>query len=115
VAYVYDPQGTFERKCNLSMVGLEPVLSGVEQELRIPRGHWHRAARGSLPATDEAILRQLLEAHFRYTGSFRTKEILHDWRNARARFVKVMPSEYKRALIEAHSDAVLESTEKATA
>jgi glutamate synthase (NADPH/NADH) large chain len=115
VAYVYDPHGQFERKCNLAMVALEPVLSGVEQELRIPRGHWHVPARGGAPATDEAILRQLLEAHFRYTGSFRAKEILHDWRVARARFVKVMPNEYKRALIEAKSDAVLASTEKATA
>ncbi|WP_329741955.1 glutamate synthase-related protein [Dyella sp. A6] len=115
VAYVYDPHGTFERKCNLAMVALEPVLSSVEQELRIPRQHWHTPVRGGVATTDEAILRQLLEAHFRHTGSFRAKEILHDWRVARARFVKVMPNEYKRALIEAKSDAVLESTEKATA
>jgi glutamate synthase (NADPH/NADH) large chain len=115
VAYVYDPYGQFERKCNLAMVALEPVLSGVEQELRIPRPHWHVPQRGGAPATDEAILRQLLEAHFRHTGSFRAKEILHDWRVARARFVKVMPNEYRRALIEAKSDAVLASTEKATA
>ncbi|MDO1529443.1 glutamate synthase-related protein [Fulvimonas sp. R45] len=115
VAYVYDPHGAFERRCNLAMVALEPVLSGVEQELRVPRHHWHVPARDGAPATDEAILRQLLEAHFRHTGSFRAKEILHDWRVARARFVKVMPNEYKRALIEAKSDAVLESTEKATA
>jgi glutamate synthase (NADPH/NADH) large chain len=115
VAYVYDPDGLFERKCNLAMVGLEPLLSAVEQEVRIPRELWHAGARGAAAETDEAIVRRLVEAHFRYTGSFRAKEILHDWPAARARFVKVMPSEYRRALSELHQRAVLASTEKATA
>jgi glutamate synthase (NADPH) large chain len=115
VAYVYDPQGEFERKCNLAMVALEPVVSGVEQELRVPRRHWHRPARGDLPATDEAILQQLLEAHFRHTGSFRAKEVLHDWRVARARFVKVMPHEYRRALAEARQAAATATRDEATA
>ena len=115
VAYVYDPDGMFERKCNLAMVALEPLLSGVEQELRIERGLWHAPVRGSAGETDEAILRRLVESHFRYTGSFRAKEILHDWQAARGRFVKVMPNEYRRALTEMHSNAVLASTEKATA
>jgi glutamate synthase (NADPH/NADH) large chain len=115
VAYVYDPDGVFEHKCNLAMVGIEPLLSGVEQELRIPRELWHAASRGGATETDEAIVRRLVEAHFRYTGSFRAKEILHDWPAARARFVKVMPSEYRRALSELHQRAVLASTEKATA
>ncbi|GAA0247873.1 glutamate synthase-related protein [Rhodanobacter caeni] len=115
VAYVYDPDGLFEHKCNLAMVGLEPLLSGMEQEVRIPRELWHAGARGAVAETDEAIVRRLVEAHFRYTGSFRAKEILHDWPAARARFVKVMPSEYRRALAELHQRAVLASTEKATA
>jgi len=40
----------------------------------------------------------LIEKHFRYTGSFRAKEVLHDWTNKRTRFVKVFPHEYRRAL-----------------
>ena len=115
VAYVYDPQGRFESRCNLAMVALEPVLAGVEQEVRIPRGQWHHAARGAAPATDETILRQLLEAHFRHTGSFRAKEILADWPNARSRFVKVMPHEYKRALAARSQADATPSTAKATA
>jgi len=115
VAFVYDPDGTFERKCNFDMVALEPVLSAVEQELRVPINLWHAVERGGIRSTDEAILRQLIEAHFRYTGSFRAKAILHDWQATRSRFMKVMPSEYQRALIEAHRDAVPASTEKATA
>jgi glutamate synthase domain-containing protein 3 len=39
-----------------------------------------------------------VEAHFRHTGSFRAKEILSAWPEARARFVKVFPNEYRRAL-----------------
>ena len=115
VAYVYDLEGIFERKCNLAMVGLEPLLSSVEQELRVPRALWHRAVRGADAETDEAILRRLIEAHFRHTGSFRAKEILHDWIAARARFIKVMPSEYRRALSESHPETAPSSTAKATA
>ncbi len=101
VAYVYDPHNQFEARCNLAMVALEPVLSGVEQGVRMERAQWHRIG-GSLAAaeTDEAILRRLLEAHFRYTGSFRAKEILADWPTMRGRFIKVMPTDYRRALIE---------------
>ncbi|MEO7050793.1 MAG: glutamate synthase-related protein [Rhodanobacter sp.] len=115
VAYVYDPQVQFQARCNLAMVGLEPLLSGVEQELRIPRELWHAPVRGAQGETDEQILRRLLEAHFRYTGSFRAKAILHDWINARTHFVKVMPHEYKRALGVAKQQAAHPSTAQATA
>ncbi|MDE1893511.1 MAG: glutamate synthase subunit alpha [Xanthomonadaceae bacterium] len=115
VAFVYDPDGTFERRCNFDMVALEPVLSTVEQELRVAVSLWHAVERGGLRSTDEAILRQLVEAHFRYTGSFRAKAILHDWQASRARFVKVMPGEYKRALVEAHREPVQVSSDHATA
>ncbi|TAM99913.1 MAG: glutamate synthase subunit alpha [Rhodanobacteraceae bacterium] len=115
VAYVYDPRGMFERHCSLATVALEPVLSDVEQELRMPRTLWHRPARGAAPATDEAILRQLLEAHFRHTGSFRAKEVLADWVDTRARFVKVMPHEYRRALGETSQHDAEASPEKVMA
>ncbi len=116
VAYVYDPKGEFERRCNLAMVALEPVLSVVEQELRVPREHWHVPVRGGAPATDETILRQMLDAHFRYTGSFRAREILANWADTRAHFVKVMPHEYRRALAEtAKRGAASPVTETATA
>ena len=81
----------------------------------MPGNLWHAVERGGIRSTDEAILRQLIEAHFRYTGSFRAKAILHDWQASRLRFMKVMPSEYQRALIEAHRDAVPVSTGNATA
>ncbi|WP_449426455.1 GltB/FmdC/FwdC-like GXGXG domain-containing protein [Rhodanobacter lindaniclasticus] len=109
VAYLYDPQVQFQPRCNLAMVALEPLLSSVEQELRVPRELWHAPVRGAPGETDEAILRRLLEAHFRATGSFRAKAILHDWINARTHFVKVMPHEYRRALGESGRAAVAAS------
>ncbi len=115
VAYLYDPDVQFQARCNLAMVALEPLLSTVEQELRVPRELWHAPVRGAPGETDEAILRRLLESHFRATGSFRAKAILHDWINARTHFVKVMPHEYRRALGEAGRAAVAPGTRAITA
>ena len=97
IAYVYDPDGEFARRCNLAMVALEPVLSSQEQQERVEEAIWH------LGETDEFILRDLIEKHFRYTGSFRAREILHDWPNKRRLFVKVFPHEYRRALKELYA------------
>jgi len=96
IAYVYDERGDFASRCNTSMVALEPVLSSQEQKARVDEAIWHSAGAG--PGTDEAILRELIEKQFRTTGSFRAKEILHDWDRMRTRFVKVFPHEYRRAL-----------------
>ncbi|MVW72636.1 glutamate synthase-related protein [Bordetella sp. 15P40C-2] len=98
VAYVWDPDRSFKHRCNMAMVELEPVLSHEEQESADDRSGWHSAQRGGERATDEAILRKLIEDHFRYTGSFRAREILGDWQAARGKFIKVMPTEYRRAL-----------------
>ncbi|MBU6493712.1 MAG: glutamate synthase subunit alpha [Burkholderiales bacterium] len=92
IAYVYDPDGTFAAKCNTAMVALEPVLPQGEQERTVDAGLWHRAQ------TDEAQLRQLIEQHFQFTGSMLAKALLADWDGARRKFVKVFPTEYKRAL-----------------
>ncbi len=94
IAYVYDPDGEFERRCNTSMVALEQVATTQEQQEKVDEAIWH------LGETDEFVLRGLIEKHFRHTGSFRAREILHDWPNKRTRFVKVFPHEYRRALKE---------------
>ena len=49
-------------------------------------------------SADDSVLRALLEAHSRWTGSTRARELLDNWAAARAKFVKVFPTEYKRAL-----------------
>jgi glutamate synthase (NADPH/NADH) large chain len=98
VAYVYDADGDFEKKCNMAMVALDPVLSSAEQEAKIDKGIWHSVLRGGKGESDEAILKGLIQRHFDYTGSQRARKLLDDWSNSRGKFVKVFPLEYKRAL-----------------
>ena len=103
IAYVYDPDGEFEAKCNLSMVTLEPVLAGDVQTATVDKAIWHSRLRGGEGETDEAILRNLIERHFKHTGSTRSRNLLDDWARSRAKFVKVFPTEYKRALAEMYA------------
>jgi len=92
IAYVYDEDGQFAKRCNTAMVQLDKVLSAAEQEASVDKAVWH------LGQPDETILRKLLDDHHRWTGSLRAREILDTWSESRGRFVKVFPSEYKRAL-----------------
>jgi len=109
IAYVFDEYGDFAKKCNPSMVALEPVRTTQEQREEIDVAIWH------LGETDEFILRDLLEKHFRYTGSFRAKEILHGWPAMRGKFVKVFPHEYRRALKQLHDAQVQSEPQKLAA
>jgi len=97
VAYVYDEEGTFESNCNQTMVALDKVLTSKEQEAGIDKAVWHQGK------TDEVLLRKLIEDHHRWTGSQRARDILDQWATARAKFVKVFPIDYKRALGEIHA------------
>jgi glutamate synthase (NADPH/NADH) large chain len=106
VAYVLDEDGTFGSRCNLAMVDLEPVL---EEEDLLERLHHHggdieHKGRVDLSADmtehDDERLYQLIDNHHRYTGSTRAKAILDGWDAYRPKFVKVMPVEYRRAIME---------------
>jgi len=92
IAYVLDAEGAFNGLCNPAMVTLEPVLAEAEQEVKVARELWH------MGTADEVVLKRLIESHARLTGSARAKAILEDWAGYRARFVKVFPNEYRRAL-----------------
>ncbi|MCX7064370.1 MAG: glutamate synthase subunit alpha, partial [Proteobacteria bacterium] len=76
VAYVWDPDGVFPQRCNTEIVELEGL------------------------AEDQDILelKQSIENHLAFTGSTVAAAILKDWGRALARFVKVMPTDYKRVL-----------------
>ncbi|MEO8536887.1 MAG: glutamate synthase-related protein, partial [Betaproteobacteria bacterium] len=106
VAYVYDPDGTFASRCNTAMVALAPVQSESEQlksekELATAgKGRLLHAGRA-----DELILRELIERHLRFTGSAVALAMLDAWDATRAKFVKVFPNEYVRALSEMHVKA----------
>jgi len=77
LAYVYDEDGQFHQRCNMAMVALE-----------------------TLPDRDDTLVKKLIEDHHRWTGSRRARDILDHWGSARAKFVKVFPNEYRRALAE---------------
>ena len=100
VAYVYDEDGQFAKRCNTSMVSLEKVLSAADQQASVETGLWHRGQ------SDEAQLIKLLGDHNRWTGSRRARELLDNWEQSRLKFVKVFPHEYKRALAEIHASKV---------
>ncbi|MGB0093216.1 MAG: glutamate synthase large subunit [Solirubrobacteraceae bacterium] len=76
IAYVYDVDRGFARRCNRELVDLEP-----------------------LTADDEAEVQALIKEHVARTGSLVGRNVLASWdRVARDRFVKVMPRDYRRAL-----------------
>src|SRR6266513_2490641 len=77
--YVLDVDGEFVKRCNSSMVDLEPLAPESE---------------------NEASVKRLIENHARYTNSKRASQVLEKWSEYRARFVKVFPKEYRRALAE---------------
>jgi glutamate synthase domain-containing protein 2/glutamate synthase domain-containing protein 1/glutamate synthase domain-containing protein 3 len=104
IAYVYDEDGSFAQRCNTSMVSLEHVLGQTEQErLEKDLAAEGKARLRHAGELDEALLRAMIDRHLRFTGSTRALAILDRWEQSRARFVKVFPNEYKRALGELHA------------
>lgn len=106
VAYVLDEDKSFAKRCNLSMVDLEPV---TEEEELMQRIHHHGGdlefkgridVMANMSGYDAERLHQLVADHHRYTGSERARDILENWAEYLPKFVKVMPVEYRRALLE---------------
>jgi glutamate synthase domain-containing protein 3 len=87
VAYVLDEDGLFAKRCNTAMVAIEELADVAHDD----------AHKGK---ADTDILMNLIEHHARYTGSERAKTILANWAVWLPKFVKVMPTEYRRALKE---------------
>ena len=92
IAYVLDFNGEFVKRCNTAMVDLEPILAESEQQGKVSRELWHKGE------ADEVILRDMVERHAKLTNSRRAREILEKWTDYRARFIKIFPKEYRRAL-----------------
>jgi glutamate synthase (NADPH/NADH) large chain len=76
LAFVYDEDGAFGSRCNMGMIGVEPLVD----------------------LDDEARVRALVEEHVARTGSVRGNDLLARWNEVRGRFKKVIPTEYKRVL-----------------
>jgi glutamate synthase (NADPH/NADH) large chain len=75
-AYVFDRDQTFRSQCNLEMVELESLVD--ESDLWLVYG--------------------MIEDHVRYTSSQLGRRILDNWELLVSKFVKVMPTDYKRVL-----------------
>ena len=106
IAYVYDADGTFETRCNPAMVDLEMVRPSAKGEKDDPDHPMQRSidvnnsGMGDMLRFDDERLRILIERHRLKTGSARAQELLSDWEFARQKFIKVMPKDYRRALLE---------------
>jgi len=106
VAYVLDEAGDFERRCNLSMVELEPIadediaLENLDHQGGDLEGHGLVDVMRDMTRHDARRIRALIENHRRYTNSKRAHDILLNWEYYMTKFVKVMPVDYRRALVE---------------
>ena len=76
IAYVLDERGEFLGKVNTQMVGVERLQDAAEI----------------------GEVRRLVERHLAHTSSDRARQVLDAWDDAVARFVKVIPRDYKRML-----------------
>ena len=111
VAYVYDPDRRFASLCNKAMVDLEPIGAPSHETVGRPRQRSVSVAdsgMGDMLRYDAERLHILLERHHLHTGSRKARELLDDWETVRGRFVKVMPKDYRRALIELQADSAAE-------
>ena len=103
IAYVYDPDRTFESRCNMAQVDLESIDPAPSAEEGIGRPQQRPSSvtdygMGDPLYHDAERLRILVERHKLHTGSKRAAELLEDWDKALSQFVKVMPKDYARAL-----------------
>ena len=105
VAYAYDPKGNFPELCNLSMVELEPVAraAGPADDPERPRQRSisaENSGMGDMLRFDAERLKILVERHLLYTCSARARALLDNWDESLKHFVKVMPIDYRRALLD---------------
>ena len=106
IAYVLDEDGTFEKRCNMAMVDLEPVAAEAEVLERLRRQGRDLHGHGLVDVQARHVEQRCRDAE----GPHREAPALHrlraghvllaDWPKALAKFRKVMPVEYRRALAE---------------
>lgn len=106
VAYVYDPYDRLKQNIN-------PALCDAMSPLEVANDSGDAAARPRATATtlkdsgvmanmledDEERLRNLIERHHEHTGSKRAKYILDNWREEAGNFKRILPPEYRHALL----------------
>ena len=102
VAYLFDEDGSFEKRCNMAMVRLEKIaVADGADHADLPKQRSISVAdagMGDLLRFDAERLRILVERHLLHTASARAKQILDNWDASLGKFVKVMPLDYAKAL-----------------
>ena len=119
VAYVYDESGEFARLCNPAQVDLLPISAEPDAENGTGRPQQHPRSvcdlgMGDMLRHDAERLRILVERHKLHTGSARAAALLDNWDAALARFVKVMPRDYARALAQLEAEQLEEDRDPST-
>ena len=110
IAYVYDPDGTFEGRCNTAMVDLEPIKPtdpDVVGDLEAPHQlsiSAEDSGMGYMLGFDAERLRILIERHRLLTDSEKASALLDNWDTTLSHFVKVVPQDYRRALLELQAE-----------
>ena len=90
----------------MAMVELEPVIAEEDANARVYHHRNDLETSGrveilhDMTRFDAERLRYYIGQHAHFTGSRRAQEMLADWPGHCARFRKVMPVEYRRALAE---------------
>ncbi|KAF4315513.1 hypothetical protein BBO99_00009341 [Phytophthora kernoviae] len=81
IAYIYDEDGSFEKKCNMGMVRVAPLTA---------------------TASDAEIqeVKALITKHAERTTSAKAQKLLAEWDSSAAKFLRVMPSDYERVLLQ---------------
>ncbi|MCF7915479.1 MAG: glutamate synthase large subunit [Spirochaetaceae bacterium] len=83
VAYVLDENQLFDTRCNLEMVDIEQITG----------------------KRDEDFLKKYIQRHIEYTGSRHAQDLMQMWDEIVPLFVKVMPLDYRSALLKVESEA----------
>ncbi|MEE2745515.1 MAG: glutamate synthase large subunit [Pseudomonadota bacterium] len=105
IAYVFDETGEFQTLCNGEMVDLEhlekcEIATDKKPLVKTYEVSETRGLLSNMLEDDERRLRILIENHMQYTDSSRARSIIDDWNTCYERFIKVVPVDYRRALLE---------------
>jgi glutamate synthase domain-containing protein 2/glutamate synthase domain-containing protein 1/glutamate synthase domain-containing protein 3 len=84
IAYVWDKNGEFPKKVNMSMVELEKIDDLEEFE----------------------FVKEQISKHLEHTKSQKAKDILNNWNVEKDRLIRIIPTDYKKALLKASQAAI---------
>ena len=111
IAYVLDEAGDFVKRCNGDMIQLEPISTKTKSAGAMAFEDIFDDVLGD----DARRLKTLIERYVHYTDSARAKTILKNWDEYLPKFLKILPVDYKRALLELRAEQAVEDKLEAEA